>query len=50
MTNIVRGLDKEGMESLLTISEWKSLDQGVATHLVAAFDPVLDGEFFTYDL
>ena len=49
MTDIVRGLDQEGMEGMLTIGDWKSLDQGVATNLVAAFDPALDGKLYTYD-
>ncbi|TVY34838.1 Short-chain dehydrogenase-like protein [Lachnellula subtilissima] len=43
-TDIVRGLDEEGLQGLLRVEKWKDLDQGVATNLVAALDPALDGE------
>ncbi len=45
MTNLVRGLDEEGMKGLLrgVGDNWKTLDQGAATLVVAGFDPGLDG-------
>lgn len=49
MTEIVRGLDKEGMQGIMSsVSEWKSLDQGVATQMVAGFDPALDSELIIW--
>lgn len=45
MTDLTRGLDEESVKGLLTATEvWKNIDQGAATMLVAAFDPLLKGE------
>ena len=46
MTNLVRGADEQmlkGMLSGIPDSEWKTVDQGAATLLVAGFDPKIDG-------
>ncbi|KAG4431514.1 hypothetical protein IFR05_013011 [Cadophora sp. M221] len=46
MTNLVRGADEQmlkGMLSGVPESEWKTIDQGAATLVVAGFDPGLDG-------
>lgn len=46
MTNLVRGADEQmlkGMFSGIPESEWKTVDQGAATLVVAGFDPELDG-------
>lgn len=45
MTNLPRDFDAQALESLGRITDWKSLDQGVATLLVAALDPSLDGKW-----
>jgi hypothetical protein len=45
MTDIVRDLDQHKLDGLAKIKDWKTLDQGVATMLVAAFDPALNSEF-----
>ncbi|PVH85520.1 NAD(P)-binding protein [Cadophora sp. DSE1049] len=45
MTNLVRGADEQmlkGMLSGVPDSEWKTVDQGAATLVVAGFDPKLD--------
>ncbi|KAH6715317.1 short-chain dehydrogenase [Leptodontidium sp. MPI-SDFR-AT-0119] len=45
MTNLVRGADEQmlkGMLSGIPESEWKTVDQGAATLVVAGFDPELD--------
>ncbi|KAH7393219.1 hypothetical protein BKA64DRAFT_709571 [Cadophora sp. MPI-SDFR-AT-0126] len=45
MTNLVRGADEQmlqGMLSGIPDSEWKTVDQGAATLVVAGFDPKLD--------
>jgi hypothetical protein len=45
MTDLVRGLDEQGLKGLMEgTEEWKTLDQGAATLVVAGFDPGLDGE------
>jgi len=49
MTNLVRGADEQmlkGMLSGIPNSEWKTVDQGAATLVVAGFDPKIDGMFF----
>ncbi|KAG4423346.1 hypothetical protein IFR04_003580 [Cadophora malorum] len=45
MTNLVRGADEQmlkGMLSGIPNSEWKTVDQGAATLVVAGFDPKID--------
>jgi hypothetical protein len=43
-TGLSRDLDPDGEEAIRNTSPyWKSLDQGAATTLVAAFDPALNG-------
>ncbi|KAK0100074.1 hypothetical protein ONS96_008010 [Cadophora gregata f. sp. sojae] len=45
MTNLVRGADEQMMKGMLSgipNSEWKTVDQGAATLVVAGFDPRLD--------
>jgi hypothetical protein len=44
MTDIVRDLDQQKLDEFAKIKDWKTLDQGVATMLVAAFDPALNSE------
>jgi len=45
MTDLVRGLDEQGLKWLMEGTEaWKTLDQGAATLVVAGFDAGLDGE------
>ncbi len=45
MTGLVRGLDEEGLNGLMEgTEEWKTVDQGAATLVIAGFDPGLDGE------
>jgi len=44
MTGIVRDLDQQKLDGLAKVEDWKTLDQGVATLLVAAFDPALNSE------
>ena len=44
-TNLSRNLDEEGRKSVESTSDyWKTLDQGAATTLVAAYDPRLEGK------
>jgi hypothetical protein len=44
-TGLVRGLDENALKNLLEGGhDWKTLDQGAATLIVAAFDPGLDGK------
>jgi hypothetical protein len=48
MTNLVRDLDQEGLDSLNKIEKWKTTDQGAATLVIAGFDPSLSsGECFS---
>jgi hypothetical protein len=47
MTDLVRDLDEASLNGLLqgtSDTEWKTLDQGAATMVVAGFDPGLDGK------
>jgi hypothetical protein len=49
-TGLSRNLDAEGEAAIRNTSPfWKNHDQGAATVLVAALDPVLDGEFASPD-
>ena len=48
MTNLVRGLDEDGWKGLGGVKDWKTLDEGAATFVVAGFDPGLDGELFCF--
>jgi hypothetical protein len=44
-TDLSRHLDEELTKAIAATSKfWKTLDQGAATTLVAAFDPALGGE------
>jgi hypothetical protein len=46
MTELVRGMDDDAFNGLIhgtPESEWKTIDQGAATLVVAGFDPALDG-------
>ncbi len=46
MTELVRGMDDADLRGLIhdtPESEWKTIDQGAATLVVAGFDPALDG-------
>jgi len=44
-TDLVREMDEEGLKSLMkSVMEWKTLDEGAATLVVAGFDPGLDCE------
>lgn len=45
LTGLSRDLDAEGEAAVMKTSPfWKDMDQGAATTLVAAFDPMLDGK------
>jgi hypothetical protein len=47
MTDLVRDLDAAGLKGLTSGTEiWKDIDQGAATILVAAFDPLLNGKYY----
>lgn len=47
MTDLVRDLDDAGLKGLTSGTEiWKDIDQGAATMLVAAFDPLLNGKHY----
>ncbi|KAL2067978.1 hypothetical protein VTL71DRAFT_16076 [Oculimacula yallundae] len=51
MTGLVRGADEQmlnGMLSGIPDSEWKTIDQGAATLVVAGFDPALEANDGTY--
>jgi hypothetical protein len=49
-TGLSRNLDAEGEAAIRNTSPfWKNHDQGAATVLVAALDPILDGEFASSD-
>jgi hypothetical protein len=41
-------LDERALEGLKGIKEWKTLDQGIATLLVAALDPSLNSTSFFF--
>ena len=44
-TDLTREIDEAGMKSLLDGDiEWKSIDEGAATLVVAGFDPRLYGK------
>ena len=45
MTNITRDLDAIALEGLKALHDWKSLDEGVASLIVAAFAPDFSGMF-----
>lgn len=46
MTDLVRDLDNAGLKGLNSATTvWKDIDQGAATILVAAFDPLLKCEY-----
>lgn len=45
MTNLTRDLDAVALEGLKTLDDWKSLDEGVASLIVAGFAPELGGMF-----
>jgi hypothetical protein len=48
MTDLVRDLDQEALDSLNKIEKWKTADQGAATLVIAGFDPSLSsGECFS---
>jgi hypothetical protein len=46
LTNLGRDWDQEVKDSIVGMEGvvWKTLDQGAATSMVAAFDPKLGGE------
>ena len=44
-TDFMREMDEEGLKSLMqSVTDWKTLDQGAATLVVAGFDPGLNCE------
>jgi hypothetical protein len=44
MTNLPRGLDAQALDGLKQIPDWKTLDQGISTLLIAALDPSLNSK------
>jgi hypothetical protein len=45
VTDLIRGMDEAGLKSLNQGNfDWKSIDEGAATLIVAGFDPGLNGK------
>lgn len=46
MTDLARDMDKKALEPMMGAEEgdWKTADQGAATIVVAAFDPLLNSK------